>query len=104
MNDCGLAVEVRRTAALALGWLRLDRGFEPLARGLADSSPHVRLACIYAMGELGGERVIDRLLNVMPDLPEGTRRVAWSVLARISHQTGRLISWHAACRASKQPT
>jgi epoxyqueuosine reductase len=78
---------ILRNAAIVLGNQRHASGLVPLAKGLVDSDPLVRGACVWAIGEIGGDDALAVLRGQAKAEPDAT------VLAELRtalEKTGRL--------------
>ena len=81
--------DVRRRAAICIGWLGEKRLAGDLLPLLADRSAAVRSAALEAMGNLRSRQVVTRVIELLDDPEESVRREAFGVLGAI---TGKRIA------------
>jgi HEAT repeat protein len=59
--------DVRRKAALALGWMEDETAVEPLIQALGDKDLLVREAVAHALGRIGDKRAVEPLIQALRD-------------------------------------
>src|SRR5690606_4758052 len=57
----------RRSAVAALEGIRDERSIGPLVAAMDDPDATVRVSAVHALGSIGGDRVIEELLNYIHD-------------------------------------
>ena len=84
--------EVRRRAALYLGWKMAVSALPPLIVVTNDRNPSVRRASLEALGELGRKEAVPALIKGLDDQDYEVRKTADKSLRRV---TGKLIEFNA---------
>ncbi|MBS1258843.1 MAG: hypothetical protein MAG551_01907 [Candidatus Scalindua arabica] len=75
----------RRRLAIVLGWIGSKKGVVPLSWALIDEDFEVRMAAVWAMGRIGGDKAVSALERALTEQDESDE-VIYDKISILNHQ------------------